>query len=163
MTEPSTLATRATEESRVGEFVGSLRVAEKLLLGFFAYTTVASCVFPLVLRQRLTLVGLNLLVCTVVLLLSRYDVEQRRPFLALVRDWLPCILILVAYRESGLFFVPDPAHRLDYFFVRWDDALLKNPWVLAVLSFCSPGCSATSSFPTFSVIPPYRWRWGVCI
>jgi membrane-associated phospholipid phosphatase len=138
MTEPSTLTTRATDESRVGEFVGGLRVAEKLLLGFFAYTTVASCIFPLVLRQRLALVGLNLLVCTVVLLLSRYDVEQRRPFLALVRDWLPCVLILVAYRESGLFFVPDPAHRLDYLFVRWDDVLLKNPWVLAVLSFCSP-------------------------
>lgn len=138
MTEPAALTTRATDESRVGEFVGGLRVAEKLLLGFFAYTTVASFVFPLVLRQRLALVGLNLLVCTVVLLLSRYDVEQRRPFLALARDWLPCVLILVAYRESGLFFVPDPAHRLDYLFVRWDDALLKNPWVLAVLSFCSP-------------------------
>ena len=56
MTERAALTTRATDESRVGEFVGGLRVAEKLLLGFFAYTTVASFVFPLVLRQRLALV-----------------------------------------------------------------------------------------------------------
>jgi membrane-associated phospholipid phosphatase len=114
------------------------RVAEKLAIGFFGYTTVAAFVFPLELGQRLVLVGLNLLACLVIIFLSRYGVGQRSLFLALVRDWLPCILILVAYRESGLFFTPDPAHRLDHLFLRWDDALLKNSWVLALLTGLSP-------------------------
>jgi membrane-associated phospholipid phosphatase len=65
-------------------------------------------------------------------------VDQRSPFFAIARDWLPCILILVAYRESGLFFRPDPAHCLDHLFLRWDDALLKNPWVLGLLTVLSP-------------------------
>jgi membrane-associated phospholipid phosphatase len=115
-----------------------LRVAEKLIIGFFGYTTIAAFVFPLELGQRLALVGLNLLACLVMLLLSRYGVRERSPFLAIARDWLPCILILVAYRESGLFFRPDPAHRLDLLFLRWDDALLKDPWVLALLMVLSP-------------------------
>ncbi len=138
MTQPATLMTTLSEESRALETATGLRVAEKLAIGFFGYTTIAALVFPLELPQRLALVGLNLLACAVVVLLSRYGVKERSPFLAIVRDWLPCILILVAYRESGLFFRPDPANRLDQLFVRWDDALLKNPWVLGLLTALSP-------------------------
>jgi membrane-associated phospholipid phosphatase len=130
--------TTLSEESRDLETATGLRVAEKLAIGFFGYTTIAALVFPLELRQRLALVGLNLLAGAVVVLLSRYGMEERRRFLAAARDWLPCILILVAYRESGLFFRPDPANRLDQLFVRWDDALLKNPWVLGLLTALSP-------------------------
>lgn len=138
MTQPATLMATLSEESRPLETATGLRVAEKLAIGFFGYTTIAALVFPLELPQRLALVGLNLLACVVVVLLSRYGVKERSPFLAIVRDWLPCILILVAYRESGLFFRPDPANRLDQLFVRWDDALLKNPWVLGLLTALSP-------------------------
>ena len=138
MTQPATLMTSITEESRTARLAADLRVAEKLAIGFFTYTTIAAFVFPLALRQRLALVTLNLLACAVVVLLSRWGVKERSPFLAIVRDWLPCVLILVAYRESGLFFRPDPANRLDQLFVHWDDALLKNPWVLSLLTYCSP-------------------------
>jgi membrane-associated phospholipid phosphatase len=128
----------APEESQVRESVASLSVGEKLLLGFFTYTTVAAFVFPVPLRERLTVLGLNLLAGTVLFLLSRYGAPERNPFLAALRAWLPCLLILLAYRESGLFFVPDATHRLDCLFEHWDDILLKNSWVIAVLSFCSP-------------------------
>jgi membrane-associated phospholipid phosphatase len=47
-------------------------------------------------------------------------------------------LILVAYRESGLFVNPDPTHRLDFLFVRWDKVLLENAWVERLLAVCSP-------------------------
>jgi len=138
LTQSATLMTSVTEESRTARLAAGLRVAEKLAIGFFTYTTIAAFVFPLALRQRLALVALNLLACAVVFLLSRWGMKERSPFLAIVRDWLPCVLILVAYRESGLFFRPDPANRLDQLFVHWDDALLKNPWVLSLLTYCSP-------------------------
>jgi membrane-associated phospholipid phosphatase len=54
-------------------------------------------------------------------------------FLATVRDWFPAVVILLAYRESGLFYLADPRHRLDYLFVHWDTVLLHNRWALAVL------------------------------
>jgi hypothetical protein len=34
-----------------------------------------------------------------------------------IRDWLPALLVLLAYRESGLFIKADPAHRLDHLFI----------------------------------------------
>jgi membrane-associated phospholipid phosphatase len=125
-------------ESRTGKPGARLRPAEKLTIGFFAYTATAAFVFPLELEQRLVLVGVSLLACAVIVLLSRYGVDEHSRSLAVVRDWLPCILILVAYRESGLSFRPDPAHHLDHLFVRWDDALLKNPWVVDALTVLSP-------------------------
>jgi membrane-associated phospholipid phosphatase len=125
-------------ESPADKPAAGLRAAEKLAIGFFGYTAIAAFVFRLELGQRLVLVGLNLFTCLVILLLSRYGVDERSRSLAVVRDWLPCILILVAYRESGLFFRPDPANRLDHLFIRWDDALLKNPCVLALITVLSP-------------------------
>jgi membrane-associated phospholipid phosphatase len=44
----------------------------------------------------------------------------------------------VAYRESGLFYTPDPSHRLDYLFIRIDNVTLQNPWVLHALARSSP-------------------------
>jgi membrane-associated phospholipid phosphatase len=37
-----------------------------------------------------------------------------------------------------MFFIPDPAHRLDYVFVRWDSHLLQNKSVLAILTALAP-------------------------
>ena len=50
----------------------------------------------------------------------------------------PLLLILVAYRESGLLLTPDPTHRLDYLFVQWDRALLQSHFVQAVLQAGAP-------------------------
>jgi membrane-associated phospholipid phosphatase len=138
LTQSATLMISTAEESRTARLAMGLRFAEKLAVGFFTYTTVAAFVYPLALRQRLALAALNLLACAIVFLLSRWGMKERSPFLAGVRDWLPCVLILVAYRESGLFFRPDPTNHLDQLFVRWDDVLLKDPWVLSLLTYCSP-------------------------
>ncbi len=130
-----------------------VRIPEWLLLGFFAYAAAASLVFSLALRQRLTLVGLNLVACGVILLLARFGTEERSPFLAIVRDWIPCVLILVAYRESGLFVTPDPTHHLDDLFIRLDDVLLKNPWVLGLLAATSPWLQRYLEFSYFLCYP----------
>ena len=62
----------------------------------------------------------------------------RSKFLAVVRDWFPAVVILLAYREAGVFVTPDPAHHLDFLFVGWDHALLENPGVVAALRLLSP-------------------------
>ncbi len=113
----------------------ALRDAEKVLLGFFSYVIVASLISPLPSRQRLLVIGLNLLSGWTVLALSRRGADPR---LEALRDWLPCILILLAYRESGLFFTPDPTHRLDRLFEGWDNVILRSHWVESILSAAAP-------------------------
>jgi membrane-associated phospholipid phosphatase len=118
--------------------VRNTRVGEKILLGFFAYATVAGFVFHLSFRERLGLLALNCVVGGVVLALSRADKADSNDLLAVLRDWLPAILILVAYRESGLFITPDPTHRLDYLFIRFDRELLSSRLVRDPLYALSP-------------------------
>lgn len=117
---------------------GGLRASEKVAIAFFTFAALVSLVFPISLRERATVVGLNLFACALVFLLSKFAEAQRSAFLATVRNWLPCLLIVLAYRESGIFTRPDPTHRLNYLFVGWDDVVLGNPWVLGALSFGSP-------------------------
>jgi len=108
------------------------------MLGYLAYTTVASFELPMTPRERLIIAALNILATAVIFLLARVARQKPRSFLGAVRDWLPAVVILVAYRESGMFFTPDPVHRLDHIFVRWDSALLRNAWVLTILTRLAP-------------------------
>jgi membrane-associated phospholipid phosphatase len=125
-------------DGHISQAVGVLRSAEGIMLGFLAYTTVAAFELPMPARQRLTITALNILTVAVIFLLARVTQEKPRSFLVTVRDWLPAMLILLAYRESGMFFAPDPAHRLDHIFVRWDSFLLQNKSVLAMLTVLAP-------------------------
>jgi len=115
-----------------------LRVSEKVVVGFLAYAVLAAIAFPLSWRERLAVVALNLMSTAVIVWLVRLGEKNRSAFFINTREWFPCVLILLAYRESGLFFMPDPAHNLDYLFGGWDSKLLHNPGVLAVLSAGSP-------------------------
>ena len=53
-------------------------------------------------------------------------------------DLFPALLVLVAYRESGLLLTPDPTHHLDYVFIQWDRVLLQNHFIQAVLQAGTP-------------------------
>lgn len=130
-----------------------VRIPEWLLLGFFAYAAAASLVFTLSPRERLVILGLNLLASAVVVLLAGFGTEKSSRFLAIVRDWIPCALILVAYRESGLFVTPDPTHHLDFLFIRLDDALLKNSWVTGLLTITAPWLQRYLEFAYFLCYP----------
>jgi membrane-associated phospholipid phosphatase len=132
------IADNERTSSRVPKYAVGLGAGEKVILGFLAYAVVASAFFPISFRQRLTVFCVNVLSGWVVFLLSRLPPHDRTEFLAIVRDWLPCVLILLAYRESGLFYIPDPTHRLDEVFIRWDRAMLNSVWVGKVLSAGSP-------------------------
>jgi membrane-associated phospholipid phosphatase len=135
--QPDSIILKHGDLSEVRSSFGKLRVAEQLVVGFFALALVASVTFPLPLDERLKVWGLNLAAASVVFLLSHFGDAQRSSFLAVIRDWFPCVLIPLAYHESGLFFTPDPSHHLDLLFIRWDNALLQNFWVSHGLSFVS--------------------------
>ena len=124
-----------------------------LFYGYFTYITVEILLFPLSLRERALVVVLNLLACATLLMLERNAASHRSRFLAVVRDWLPCILILVAYREAGLLFVPAPSHRLDSVFIRWDEMILGNSWVTSVLAVGFPWLQRYLEFAYFLCYP----------
>jgi membrane-associated phospholipid phosphatase len=116
----------------------ALRVGEKVALGFFAYATVAALLFALTPRERAGVWCLNALVGAAVIGLNWRLRRSENALLGVLRDWLPCALILVAYRESGLFLTPDPAHRLDHLFIAWDRSLLGGEGFRSFVNLCSP-------------------------
>lgn len=122
----------------VHEAAVGFRTSEKVLLFFFTYATAASFVFPLLLPERFLILSINILVGAAVWTLGKTCEARTSRVLLNVRDWLPAVLILLAYRESGLFLAPDPTHHLDYIFIKWDRAILSDPVILQVISACSP-------------------------
>ena len=113
-----------------------LSLAEQVTIGFFVYFTLAAFGFGLAAPERLLIVALNTLTVATMLILSR---AQRVRWLASARDLFPGVIILVAYRESGLLLRPDDAHHLDRLFIQWDRVLLQNEFIQAVLRTGAPG------------------------
>ncbi|MBZ5562844.1 MAG: phosphatase PAP2 family protein [Acidobacteriia bacterium] len=136
MSTSTSVANAVTGEPHTLELGAGLRPGEMVALGFFIYGLVASLAFALGARERWLAVGLLVLTGAVVISMSRIARPSR--LTAAVRDWFPAVLILVAYRVSGLFLIPDSTRRLDLLFVQWDRALLQNPSVTALLSTTAP-------------------------
>lgn len=136
--ETVTVAVSKDQLSRGAGLFGGLRVAERIVLAFFFLAALASLLHPLSLRDRLLVWALNLAVAGVLLLLGRFGHQDRSEFMAALRGWLPCVLIIAAYRESGLFLSPDPNHHLDYLFIRWDHVVLECHTFRSLVAFCSP-------------------------
>jgi membrane-associated phospholipid phosphatase len=134
----ATVAETPEADVRVSQAAPGLRVAEEIVLAFLVYATVACFELLTSAREQVTIAALNVLAGTVIFLLGRVTEENPRTFLVAVRNGLPAVLILLAYRESGFLFIPDPTHRLDHVFVRWDSVLLHNQWVLATLTASAP-------------------------
>jgi len=118
--------------------LSKLNTPEKLLLGYFAYLAAAILFVPLDGRQRLVVMVVNCLIALVLLLVGHYGNAGGRGLLAALRPWIPVFFILVAYRESGLLLTPDPSHRLDALFIRFDNVILHNSGVLRVLDWGAP-------------------------
>jgi membrane-associated phospholipid phosphatase len=115
-----------------------MRTAENVALAYFLYASVASLLFHVGARERAAVIGLNLLIAMTLTLLSRRASAGSADVMATVRDWLPCALVPLAYREAALLFTPDPRHRLDYIFENGDRLLLAHPWVEHALKLGTP-------------------------
>jgi membrane-associated phospholipid phosphatase len=110
--------------------------AEKIALAFFAYVTVATAVVHGSARETGATLALNTVAFATLVALRRNS--RRARWLAGAADLLPALLILVAYRESGLLLTPDPTHRLDNLFIQWDRVVLQSALVRAVLRAGGP-------------------------
>jgi len=127
------------EQKPLSRWLGvRLRFAEKALLAFFAALLIASITLSLPGTTRVTLVVVNVTVGCLIVALSKDDTLEGNRIVSTFRDWLPALLILLAYRESGLFIKPDPAHRLDHLFVAWDRWIFHSRWVEGLLAACAP-------------------------
>ena len=67
-----------------------------------------------------------------------FDSAPPSKLMVTIRDWFPAVIVLLAYRESGLFLFFGNTHHLDYFFVHWDMLLLRNMWVIKTLNAAAP-------------------------
>ncbi len=126
-----------------------LRVSEKLAVAYLAYSTAAAAFFPVWITQGFTIAVLNLLSGVVIALFGRSSAARRdglhalpepssNLFVSVLRDAFPAVLVLLAYRESGLCCLPDAGRHLNYLFDRWDHAVLWSPWALALLNAGAP-------------------------
>jgi membrane-associated phospholipid phosphatase len=114
-----------------------LSVIEQITLAFFAYITVAGLVFHVAAPDICLIATLSALTLATLIALRRN--RQRARWLAAAADLFPALLILVAYRESGLLLTPDPTHHLDFMFIQCDRVLLQNHFIQAVLQAGTPG------------------------
>ncbi len=103
------------------------RASEWLLIAYFAYTTALAHLLPLrpPIAHVTTLV--NLTVIAGLFLLAYAESLRHRPLLAVLRDWFPAPLALLAYREMGWFARPHASIDIERSWVRWDKLLL-NDW-----------------------------------
>jgi membrane-associated phospholipid phosphatase len=123
----------------LGRLLGTrLRVAERTLLAFFAALLIASLTLSLPGTTLGALAVVNAMVGGLIVALSNEDLVERSRMASRLRDWLPALLMLLAYRESGLFIKADPAHRLDHLFILWDRTMLHSRWVEGLLDSCAP-------------------------
>jgi len=113
-----------------------LSIPELIVGTFFVYITLAAFAFHLAARDLFLIVALNTITFATLVALGQN--RARAPWLAGAADLFPALLLLVAYRESGLLLTPDPAHHLDFVFIQWDRALLHNHFVHALLQAGAP-------------------------
>lgn len=135
---------------------------------FFALELAGSLVYPLPAEGLLRVCGLSFLGVGILLVLKSAATMQQGRVLPALRDWYPCLLIPMAYRASGVFFTPDPRHRLDRVFLAWDNALLGNSvaahWLAASSSWLDPAleisymlCYPLVPLALLSLVLARRW------
>lgn len=103
-----------------------VRRSEWVLWVFLAYAAIMAAVAPLPQTKRVTTIGLNLaiLVCYALLV---YGAKVRpHESLSIARDWLPLLLIPLAYKEMGWFALPHAAHSMEARWVTWDHVVLRG-------------------------------------
>lgn len=100
-----------------------LRSSEWILLAFFAYIVVIGPFFP----DRPHLGYQPVIVLSAVFaLLALSRAIFRGKGVAMVRDWLPIPLTLVAFREMELFVPASYPHFYEQSWIRWDKWLLQS-------------------------------------
>ena len=113
----------------------SLALAERITIVFFVYFTLAAFWLCLNAPQRFLILALNIVTVTTFVALGHAHLDRR---LASTRYLFPVLIIVLAYRESGLFLRPDTTRHLDRVFIDWDRALLQSGFSQVLLHAGAP-------------------------
>ena len=81
---------------------------------------------------------LALIIPLTLLALARADSISSGPRWAIVRDWVPAGLVLVAYWSIDWVATPPAGHQLEYTLIRWDRTLLNNWGLRAAIEYFGP-------------------------
>lgn len=109
-----------------------LRSSEWVLLVYYVYCMLCSVVMPVRAGVMPVTLAMNTLVIGGLLLLAYAENLRHRRVLAIMRDWYPLPLMLLAYREMGWFAPAQHTYELERAWIVYD-RLLLNDWGLRAL------------------------------
>jgi membrane-associated phospholipid phosphatase len=115
--------------------VEAIRRPERVILIFLIYAAAMATALPVAPSVTNPIVRLNVAVIVSYGLLIRFDFTNRRLVTGVIRDWLPLVLIILAYREMGWLALPHPSHALESHWIIWDRQILHGGAKAAVESF----------------------------
>ena len=110
-----------------------MRSSEWVAFAYFAALAALACVRPLPVARRFQICGAAVAACAAI---AGFAFAAR----PIVRDWLPCVLLLVGYYTAGRFFVR-PSAPLEAWLVAIDRRLLGDPasrfarWPAALVAY----------------------------
>ena len=116
----------------------SRRLSEWLLIAYFTYVAILSLVLPVDWWVAVYTWGVNLIVLVGLSSLARAERVTGWPVWAVLRDWLPVALVVVAYREMGWFRPAQHTYELERAWIQWDRVLLYDWGFKAVIESTGP-------------------------
>lgn len=103
-----------------------MRLSERIVVGFFLWASALALVLPLAGEIRVRALVAN----GIVFLCSYFLVhEKSKAWATPLRDWVPQIFLVLAYKEMGWFAPGTHTHELENSWIVWDRMLL-NDWHL---------------------------------
>lgn len=113
------------------------RVSERICAAYFLYTAAVAALRPVSAHVRWEIWAADGAVILALWTLSRPAIAQRSAF-AVLRDWLPLPLILLAYRQMGWMALPHESHGFEDFWVRLDRWILHTCGLKTMIEFPGP-------------------------
>ena len=101
-----------------------MRSSEWLLIGYFSYVALISARFYLPPGVGLLPLLVAITVAALLAVLVYGESRGSQKFFSIVRDWIPLVLMLMAYREMDWFTQPAADHHLELRWVEWDRSVL---------------------------------------
>lgn len=144
----------------------ALRSSEWLVIGYFCYVALISTRFPLPPGISTLTAALALLSIALIAVLAYGESRGNRTFFSIVRDWIPLLLTLIAYREMDWFRPLAPDHHLELRWIEWDRSILYGGLKQAIealgallpayLEFCYLLVYAVGPFTVATMYFPHR-------
>jgi len=125
----------AAPRTRVRALATTVRRSEWVLLAFLFYAQALAVALPVTTAVQIRVILTNSGLVLAYALLTRWDSAKPNLAAAVVRDWLPLAVVLLAYREMGWFAQPLAAPVLESRWIVWDRLVLHGGAKAAIEAF----------------------------